>query len=115
MALKVKRIHCPTTAFLDVSSAEYKELSKIWKRIEKKWKVEIEDVSVEMSMCAQIVKEVTFKGKGKRGLKPMQIRLDWDQVMFAEDGAELSEFETEKNVIEQVDSMLEFYASEEAI
>lgn len=115
MALKVKRIHCPTTAFLDVSSAEYKELSRMWKSVERKWKVEIEDVSVEMTWCAEIVKEVTFKGKGKRGSKPMQIRLDWDSVMWAEDGTELSEFETEKNVAEQVDCQLEFLASEEAI
>ena len=58
---------------------------------------------------------MTFKGKGKRGSKQMQITLDWESVMYAEDGTELSEFETEKNVIEQVDSLLDFYTNEEAI
>ena len=114
MALRIKRIKHQILA-TDVSTAEYRELSIMWKRVERKWHVDIEDVSVEMTMLAQIVKEVTFKDKGKRGSKPMHITLDWDSVMWSEDGAELSEFETEKNVIEQVDSMLEFMASEEAI
>ena len=92
---------------------DIRELSRMWKRVERKWHVDIEDVSADMAMCSQIVKEVTFKGK--RGAKPMQITLDWDSVMWAEDGTELSEFETEKNVIEQVDSLLDFYTSEEAI
>lgn len=112
MALRIKRIKHQILA-IDVSSAEFKELSRMWKRVERKWKVDIEDVSVEMTMLAQIVKEVTFKGKG--GSKPQYITLDWDSVMWAEDGKVLSEFETEKNVVEQVDSMLEFIASEEAI
>lgn len=112
MALRIKRIKHQILA-TNVSTAEYRELSRMWKRIERKWHVDIEDVSVEMSMLAQIVKEVTFKGK--RGSKPLHITIDWDSVMWAEDGTELSEFETEKNVIEQVDSMLEFMASEEAI
>ena len=85
----------------------------MWKKIERKWHVKIEDVSVEMAMFSNIVKEVTFKRK--RGSKPIQITLDWDSVMWAEDGTELSEFETEKNIAEQVDQMLEFMASEEAI
>ena len=66
-----------------------------------------------MTLCTEIVKEVTFKGK--RGSKPMHITIDWDSVMWAEDGTELSEFETEKNIAEQVDSMLEVIASEEAV
>ena len=114
MALRIKHIKHQILA-TNVSSAEYRELSSMWKRIERKWHVDIEDVSVEMTMLSQIVKEVTFKGKGKRGSKPMHITLDWDSVMWAADGTELSEFETEKNVIEQVDSMLDFYASEQAI
>ena len=114
MALRIKRIKHQILA-TDVSTAEYRELSRMWKRVEQKWHVDIEDVSVEMTMLAQIVKEVTFKGKGKRGSKPHYITLDWESVMYAEDGTELSEFETEKNVAEQVDSMLEFLASEEAI
>ena len=92
---------------------DVRELSRIWKRIEKKWNVKIEDVSADMTLCAQIVKEVKFKGK--RGSKPMHIRLDWDSVMYAEDGTELSEFETQKNIAEQVYSMLEFIDSEGAI
>ena len=112
MALRIKRIKHQILA-TNVSTAQYSELSRMWKRIERKWHVDIEDVSVEMTMLSQIVKEVTFKGK--RGSKPMHITLDWDSVMWAADGTELSEFETEKNVIEQVDSLLDFYTSEEAI
>ena len=112
MALRIKRIKHQISA-TDVTPAQYRELSRMWKRIERKWHVDIEDVSVEMTMLAQIVKEVTFKGK--RGSKPQYITLDWDSVMWAADGTELSEFETEKNIAEQVDSMLEFLASEEAI
>ena len=112
MALRIKRIKHQILA-TDVTSAQYRELSSIWKRIERKWHVDIEDVSVEMTMLSQIVKEVTFKGKGERGSKPLHITLDWDSVMWAEDGTELSEFETEKNVAEQVDCQLEFLASEE--
>ena len=113
MALRINHIKHQILA-TDVSTAEYRELSRMWKRIERKWHVDIDDVSVEMTMLAQIVKEVTFKGKGKHGSKPMHITLDWDSVMWAEDGTELSEFETEKNIAEQVDDMLEFIASEEA-
>ena len=112
MALRIKRIKHQILA-TNVSTAEYRELSHMWKRIERKWHVDIEDVSVEMSMLAQIVKEVTFKGKPDA--KPLHITLDWDSVMWAEDGTELSEFEIEKNIAEQVDDMLEYMASEEAI
>ena len=110
MALRIKRIKHQILA-TNVSTAEYRELSRMWKRIERKWHVDIEDVSVEMTMLAQIVKEVTFKGK--RGSKPLHITIDWDSVMWAEDGTELSEFEIEKKIAEQVDQMLEFIASEE--
>ena len=110
MSLRIKRIKHQILA-TNVSTAEYRELSRMWKRIERKWHVDIEDVSVEMTMLAQIVKEVTFKGK--RCSKPLRITLDWDSVMCAEDGTELSEFETEKKIAEQVDSMLEFIDSEE--
>ena len=92
---------------------DVRELSRIWKRIERKWNVKIEDVSAEMAMSSQIVKEVTFKGK--RGSKPMHITIDWDSVMWAEDGTELSEFEAEKKIAKQIDQMLEFIAREEAI
>ena len=112
MSLRIKRIKHQILA-TKVSTAQYRELSRMWKRVERKWHVDIEDVSVEMTMLAQIVKEVTFKGK--RGSKPLHITIDWDSVMWAEDGTELSEFETEKNVAEQVDSQLEFMASEGAI
>lgn len=43
----------------------------------------------------------------------MHITLDWDSIMFAEDGTELSEFETEKNIAEQIDDMLESIPEEE--
>ena len=66
-----------------------------------------------MTLCTEIVKEVTFKGK--RGSKPMQITLDWDSVMWAEDGHVRSEVEIEKKIAEYVDQMLEFIDSEEAI
>ena len=96
-----------------MTPAEYEELSELWNRIERKWNVEIEDVSAQMTWGAEIVKEVTFKGKPDS--KPMYIRIDWDSVMWAEDGNVLSEVEIEKKIAEQVDQMLEFIASEEAI
>ena len=93
--------------------AEHKELSRIWKEIERKWNVSIDDVSAEMTLCTEIVKEVTFKGKPDS--EPLHIRLDWDSVVYGEDGNVLSEFEIEKNVAVQVDLMLECIASEESI
>ena len=85
----------------------------MWKKIERKWNVVIEDVSAEMTLCTEIVKEVTFKDKPDS--KPLHIRLDWESVVFAEDGHVLSEVEIEKKIAEQVDQMLEYLASEEAI
>ena len=102
-----------TTDTTQLSSAEYEELSEMWNRIERKWNVEIEDVSAQTTWCANIVKEVTFKSKPNS--KPLQITLDWDSVMWADDGTKLSEFEIQKKIAEQVDSMLEFYDCEEAI
>ena len=66
-----------------------------------------------MTLCAQIVKEVIFNDKPCS--KPLHITLDWDSVVFAEDGHVLSEFEIEQKIAEQVDQMLEFIASEEGI
>ena len=111
MPMKITAIEYTRTDPMQMTPAEYKELSRIWKRVERKWHVKIEDVSAEMTLCAEIVKEVTFKSKPDS--KPMQITLDWDSVMWAEDGTELSEFEIEKKIANQVDSMLEFIASEE--
>lgn len=96
-----------------MTPAESSELSSIWKSIEIKWNVDIEDVSAEMTLCTEIVKEVTFKDKPDS--KPLHIRLDWDSVVYAEDGNVLSEFEIEKKIAEYVDQMLEFIASEAAI
>ena len=96
-----------------MTPAEYEELSELWNRIERKWNVEIEDVSAQMTWGAEIVKEVTFKDKPNS--KPLQITLDWDSVMWAEDGTVLSEVEIEKKIAKQVDQMLEFMASEESI
>ena len=93
--------------------AEHKELSRIWKEIERKWNVSIDDVSAEMTLCTEIVKEVTFHDKPDS--EPLHIRLDWDSVVYGEDGNVLSEFEIEKNVAVQVDLMLECIASEESI
>ena len=99
---------------MHMTAAEYEEISELWNRIERKWNVEIEDVSAQMTWGAEIVKEVTFKDKPDS--KPLQITLDWDSVMWAEDGTELSAFETEKNVAENIDDyMLEYFDSEEAI
>ena len=95
-----------------MTHAEYEEISELWNRIERKWNVEIEDVSAQMTWGAEIVKEVTFKDKPDS--KPLQITLDWDSVMWAEDGTELSAFETEKNVAENIDYyMLEYFDSED--
>ena len=103
-----------STDTMQMTPAEYEEISELWNRIERKWNVEIEDVSAQMTWGAEIVKEVTFKDK--HDSKPMYIRIDWDSVMWAEDGTELSAFETEKNVAENIDDyMLEYIDSEEAI
>lgn len=96
-----------------MSPAESTELSSIWKRVEQKWNVAIEDVSAEMTLCTEIVKEVTFNDKPDS--EPLHIRMDWDAIVFAEDGTVLSEFEIEKRIAKQVDDMLAFLASEEAI
>ena len=93
-----------TTDTTQLTTAEYEEISELWKTIERKWNVEIEDVSAQMTWCANIVKEVTFKDKPDS--KPLHITLDWDSVMWAEDGTELSAFETEKNVAEQIDDYM---------
>lgn len=100
-----------TTSTTQLTPAEYEELSELWNRIERKWNVEVEDVSAQMSWCANIVKEVTFKDKPDS--KPQYITLDWDSVMWADDGTELSAFETEKNVAEQIDYMIEYFDEEE--
>ena len=113
MPMKITAIEYTRTDPMQMTPAECKEIGRMWKRVERKWHVKIEDVSAEMTLCTEIVKEVTFKGK--RGSKPMQITLDWDSVMWAEDGTELSEFEIEKKIAEQVNQMLEFIASEEAV
>lgn len=102
-----------TTDTTQLTAAEYEEISSMWKIIERKWNVDIEDISAQTTWGAEIVKEVTFKDKPDS--KPLQIRLDWDSVMWAEDGTELSAFETEKNVAEQIDYMIEYNASEDAI
>ena len=107
------RIKQPSRSTQPLTPAESRELSSIWKRIERKWNVSIEDVSAEMTLCAEIVKEVIFLGKPDS--KPLHIRLDWDAVVYAEDGHVLSEVEIEKKIAEQVDQMLEFIDSEEAI
>ena len=100
-----------TTAAMEMTPAEYEELNSMWKSIERKWNVEIEDVSAQMTLCAEIVKEVTFKGNPDS--KPQYITLDWDSVMWADDGTELSAFETEKNIVEQIDYMIEYFDEEE--
>ena len=96
-----------------MTPAEERELSQIWKNLEQKWNVAIEDVSAEMTLCTEIVKEVTFNNKPDS--EPLHIRLDWDAVVYAEDGTVLSEFEIEKKIAKQVDDMLAFLASEQAI
>lgn len=99
---------------MHITDAEYEELIELWKTIERKWNVDIEDVSAQMTWGAEIVKEVTFNDKPNS--KPLHITIDWDSVMLADDGTELSAFETEKNVAEQIDYyMLEHFDSEEAI
>ena len=99
---------------MHMTPAEYEELSELWNRIERKWNVEIEDVSAQMAWGAEIVKEVTFNDKPDS--KPMYIRIDWDSVMWAEDDTELSAFETEKNVAGNIDDyILEHFDDEEEI
>ena len=99
--IRTARIKQTSRSTQQMSPAESSELSKIWKRIEQKWNVDIEDVSAEMTLCTEIVKKVTFKGKPDS--QPLHIRLDWDSVVYAEDGHVLSEVEIEKKIAEQVD------------
>ena len=111
--IRTARIKQPSTTTPQMSPAESSELSKIWKSIERKWNVAIEDVSAEMTLCTEIVKEVIFNDKPDS--KPLHIRLDWESVVYGEDGNVLSEVEIEKKIAEQVDQMLEFITSEEGI
>ena len=111
--IRTARIKQTSRSTQQMSPAESSELSRIWKDVERKWNVDIEDVSAEMTLCTEIVKEVTFKDKPDS--EPLHIRMDWESVVYAEDGSVLSEFEIEKKIAKQVDDMLEFLASEEAI
>ena len=111
--IRTARIKQTNRSTQQMTPAESIELSSIWKRVERKWNVSIEDVSAEMTLCTEIVKEVIFKGKPDS--EPLHIRLDWESVVYGEDGNVLSEVEIEKKIAEQVDQMLEFIASEEGI
>ena len=113
MAVRLKHFNQPSKYTQQLTPAESSQLSSIWKSIERKWNVAIEDVSAEMTMCTEIVKEVTFNDKPDS--QPLHIRLDWESVVFAEDGNVLSEVEIEKKIAKQVDQMLAYLASEEAI
>ena len=112
MALRIKRIKHQISTTIR-STAEHKELTRMWKSLERKWHVDIEDVSAEMAFCTKIVKEVTFKDYPDSS--PLHITLEWDSVRWAEDGTKMSEFEIEKKIAKQVDDMLAFLANEHAI
>lgn len=94
--IRTARIKQTSRSTQQMSPAESSELSNIWKSIEQKWNVAIEDVSAEMTFCTEIVKEVVFKDKPDS--QPLHIRLDWDAVVYAEDGSVLSEVEIEKKI-----------------
>ena len=94
-----------------LTEEEKTELSGVWNEIEAKWNIDVWDVSDSMTMDAELVKEITFKDKP--GSKPRYIRLDWDNIMYDEDGNELSDAELEKKAAKDVDEILEFSDEDE--
>ena len=83
------------------------EISKLYERykeIEARWNIEIEDISAD-TMNAQIIKEVTFKNEPDS--KPLRIYMNWEDVMYDEDGNELSSYEMENKVADFVEGCME--------
>ena len=97
----------------ELTKDEIEKLRGRWKEIEKRFNVEVEDISASSSLNSQVVKEITFNGMPDS--EPTRVYINWEDVMYGEDGNELSEFEIEKKIAEHIDQMLAFLASEGSI
>lgn len=88
----------------ELTKDEIEKLSCRWKEIEKRFNVEVEDISASSAMNSQVVKEITFNDMP--GSEPERVYIDWDDVMYGEDGNELSSAEIENNEADVVEDFL---------
>ena len=83
------------------------EISKLYERykeIEARWNIEVEDLSAD-TMGAEILKKVTFNDEPDS--EPLYIHMDWEDVMYDEDGNELSSYEMENKEAYAVEGFME--------
>ena len=83
------------------------EISKLYERykeIEARYNIEVEDISAD-TMGADILKEVTFKNESDS--EPLRIYMNWEDVMYDEDGNELSSYEMENKEADAVEDFME--------
>lgn len=88
----------------ELTKDEIDKLRGRWKEIEKRFNVEVEDISASSSMNSQVVKEITFNDMP--GSEPARVYIDWEDVMYGEDGNELSSVEIENNEADVVEDFL---------
>ena len=88
----------------ELTKDEIEKLRGRWKEIEKRFNVEVEDISASSSMNSKIVKEITFNDMP--GSEPARVYIDWEDVMYGEDGNELSSVEIENNEAAVVEDFL---------
>ena len=103
---KLEKWWKPKKALSLPGSLTQDEISKLYERykeIEARYNVEIEDISAD-TMNAQIIKEVMFKNKPDS--KPLRIYMNWEDVMYDEDGNELSSYEMENKEADFVEDSL---------
>ena len=83
------------------------EISKLYERykeIEARWNIEVEDLTAD-TMHAEILKKVTFKNEPDS--EPLRISMNWEDVMYDEDGNELSSYEMENKEADAVEGFME--------
>ena len=83
------------------------EISKLYERykeIEARYNIEVEDLTAD-TMGADILKEVTFKNEPDS--EPLRIYMNWEDVMYDEDGNELSSYEMENKEADAVECFME--------
>ena len=82
------------------------EISKLYERykeIEARYNIEVEDISAD-TMGAEILKKVTLNDEPDS--EPLYIHMDWEDVMYDEDGNELPSYEMENKEAEAVEDFM---------
>ena len=82
---------------------EIDKLYKRYKEIEARYNIEVEDLTAD-TMGAQILKEVKFKDEPDS--EPLRFYMNWEDVMYDEDGNELSNYEMENKEADFVEEYL---------